>query len=27
VVDRTTFADLVKENREREQPYVCNWTI
>jgi Rrf2 family protein len=27
VVDRTTFADLVKENREREQPYVCDWTI
>ncbi len=27
VVDHTTFADLVRENRERETPYVCDWTI
>jgi Rrf2 family cysteine metabolism transcriptional repressor len=27
VVDHTTFADLVKENRERSRPYVGEWTI
>jgi Rrf2 family protein len=27
VVDRTTFADLVKENRERGRPYIGEWTI
>lgn len=27
VVDRTTFADLVKENRERLRPYVGEWMI
>ncbi|MEO6811106.1 MAG: Rrf2 family transcriptional regulator [Isosphaeraceae bacterium] len=27
VVDTTTFADLVRENRERERGYVGDWTI
>jgi Rrf2 family protein len=27
VVDRTTFADLVRENRERRRSYVGDWTI
>jgi Rrf2 family cysteine metabolism transcriptional repressor len=27
VVDRTTFADLLKENRERTRTYVGDWTI
>ncbi|MGE3820601.1 MAG: Rrf2 family transcriptional regulator [Isosphaeraceae bacterium] len=27
VVDRTTFADLVKENRLRQRGYVADWTI
>ena len=27
VVDRTTFADLVRENRERKRGYVGDWMI
>lgn len=27
VVDKTTFADLVKENRSRKREYVGDWTI
>lgn len=27
VVDRTTFADLHRENRAREQEYIGDWTI
>ncbi len=27
VVDHTTFADLVRESRERAQPFVAEWTI
>ena len=27
VVDRTTFADLVRESRERRRGYVGDWTI
>ncbi len=27
VVDRTTFADLIRENRERNRGYVGDWTI
>jgi len=27
VVDRTTFADLIKENREKKKGYVGDWTI
>jgi Rrf2 family protein len=27
VVDQTTFADLIKENRELASPYVADWTI
>jgi len=27
VVDRTTFADLLKENRDREAGYVGEWVI
>jgi Rrf2 family protein len=27
VVDRTTFADLVRENRERKRGYVGDWVI
>jgi Rrf2 family protein len=27
VVDRTTFADLVRENRERKRGYVGDWII
>ncbi|MBX6316440.1 MAG: Rrf2 family transcriptional regulator, partial [Isosphaeraceae bacterium] len=27
VVDQTTFADLVRENRERQRGYVGDWTI
>jgi Rrf2 family transcriptional regulator, cysteine metabolism repressor len=27
VVDRTTFADLIRENRERARRYVGDWTI
>jgi Rrf2 family cysteine metabolism transcriptional repressor len=27
VVDQTTFADLLKENRERSREYVGDWTI
>jgi Rrf2 family cysteine metabolism transcriptional repressor len=27
VVDRTTFADLVRENHDRERGYVGEWTI
>ncbi|WZO98719.1 Rrf2 family transcriptional regulator [Isosphaeraceae bacterium EP7] len=27
VVDQTTFADLLKENRERSRDYVGDWTI
>ena len=27
VVDRTTFADLIRENRERQQSYVGDWMI
>lgn len=27
VVDQTTFADLVRENRERTRGYVADWTI
>jgi Rrf2 family protein len=27
VVDRTTFADLLKENRDRARSYVGDWTI
>ena len=27
VVDRTTFADLVRENHERTRSYVGEWTI
>jgi Rrf2 family transcriptional regulator, cysteine metabolism repressor len=27
VVDRTTFADLIRENRERQREYVGEWTI
>ena len=27
VVDRTTFADLMRESRERNRDYVGDWTI
>ncbi len=27
VVNRTTFADLVRRNRSREEVYVADWTI
>ena len=27
VVDRTTFADLVKENREKKSSYINEWVI
>jgi Rrf2 family cysteine metabolism transcriptional repressor len=27
VVDKTTFADLVRETRERKKAYVSDWTI
>jgi Rrf2 family cysteine metabolism transcriptional repressor len=27
VVDKTTFADLVRETRERKKGYVSDWTI
>ena len=27
VVDRTTFADLMRENRERNREYVGDWII
>jgi Rrf2 family transcriptional regulator, cysteine metabolism repressor len=27
VVDKTTFADLVRETRERKKGYISNWTI
>ena len=27
VVDRTTFADLIQENRERKRGYVGDWVI
>ena len=27
VVDRTTFADLLRENRDRKKEYVGDWTI
>ena len=27
VVDKTTFADLIKENRERKRGYVGDWVI
>ena len=27
VVDQTTFADLVREDRERKRPYVADWSI
>jgi hypothetical protein len=27
VVDHTTFADLLKENRERKRSYVGDWII
>lgn len=27
VVDHTTFADLLRENREKARPYVGDWTI
>ena len=27
VVDRTTFADLIREDRERKRGYVGDWTI
>jgi DNA-binding IscR family transcriptional regulator len=27
VVDKTTFADLLKENKERMRDYVGDWTI
>jgi Rrf2 family protein len=27
VVDHTTFADLLKENRERQKPYIGDWMI
>ncbi|MBV8230078.1 MAG: Rrf2 family transcriptional regulator [Planctomycetaceae bacterium] len=27
IVDRTTFADLVRENRERKKGYIGDWVI
>jgi len=27
IVDRTTFADLVRENRERKRGYIGDWVI
>ena len=27
VVDRTTFADLIRESRERKRGYVGDWVI
>jgi DNA-binding IscR family transcriptional regulator len=27
VVDKTTFADLVRENRNRPRAYIGDWTI